>query len=62
MSRRPQASLSRPRGSTGASGAKSRAGKIARAKRFDLSPFPVCGHNGKHILKQGFPNSKGKSR
>lgn len=52
--------MSTSRQSTGANGAKSKAARISRAKRYSLSAFPIySGNGGKHLLKQGFPNTKG---
>lgn len=61
MSNRPRATPSHPFGtSTGAKGASTRDGKISRAKRHSLSPYPIAADRQKHMNKQGFPNTAGK--
>lgn len=59
MSHRPKPTISRPWGSTHANGARTVDARVARAKKFNLSPYPLTSVRTKHLVKQGFPNTVG---
>jgi hypothetical protein len=61
MSHRPSPTKSRPWGSTGGNkGTRTREARIGRAKRHQMSPYPLTAVTGKHLSKQGFPNTMGR--